>query len=413
MPKLALRLNGVVALAACMLSAFAHAEVLELEGTVKAVDASACTITIERKTPKGAKTLELEVNKKAGDLAGLKIGDAITLSYDPDLEIVTRLPGKASGPKDATFAVRRVELAVDDLGKVEVCVDTRREAKDPEKPEAGKVIKVSRVPNAQVTRSTNGVCHVVYDFSRVNDFSELKVEQKEQAKIDAQNERLLLTPIFKPDLPKPMQVHATTRFPRSFKLPLRIRLDLDAFNSGVLRIPINIGSGTLLMDLHGTDSPYKAAIGAISIGVRPDNKNWNDWIKPQVFEQNVSLDTDFRRAFQAPFSDVMKGGVSSVEINAIGSPIGIHRIELIGQIVPMLGVQFGSPDGKAVVRAVFEGGAAKAGVRPGDVVTGFNDKPVTGWKDVTARTTELNVGDTATLSLDRDGEKVQLSVVLD
>ena len=49
-----------------LLATSAHAEVLELEGTVKSVDAAARTLSVERKTPKGTKTLELEVTKKAG-----------------------------------------------------------------------------------------------------------------------------------------------------------------------------------------------------------------------------------------------------------------------------------------------------------------------------------------------------------
>jgi len=56
-----------------------------------AVDASARTITIERTTPKGTKTLELEVTKKAGDLGTVKAGDKISFSYDPDLEVVTKI----------------------------------------------------------------------------------------------------------------------------------------------------------------------------------------------------------------------------------------------------------------------------------------------------------------------------------
>ena len=71
--------------------AVAHAEVIDLKGTIKAVDTSARTIAIERKTPNGTKTLELEVTKKAGDLCTVKVGDTISLSYDPDLEVVTKL----------------------------------------------------------------------------------------------------------------------------------------------------------------------------------------------------------------------------------------------------------------------------------------------------------------------------------
>jgi len=55
---------GLLAFAGFWMAGSAPAEVLELEGTVKAVDSSARSITIERKTPKGTKTLELEVTKK-------------------------------------------------------------------------------------------------------------------------------------------------------------------------------------------------------------------------------------------------------------------------------------------------------------------------------------------------------------
>jgi Cu/Ag efflux protein CusF len=82
---------SAVSCALLLVCSAAHAEVIELEGTVKAVDVDARTISIERRTAKGTKTLELEVTKKAGDLSAVKAGDEISFSYDPDLEIVTRI----------------------------------------------------------------------------------------------------------------------------------------------------------------------------------------------------------------------------------------------------------------------------------------------------------------------------------
>jgi Cu/Ag efflux protein CusF len=92
------RIVRVVATAASLavaLFAFAsaYAEVIELEGVVKAVDAEDRSITIERKTAKGTKTLELEVAKKAGNLSAVKVGDSVSFSYDPSLEIVTGIGG--------------------------------------------------------------------------------------------------------------------------------------------------------------------------------------------------------------------------------------------------------------------------------------------------------------------------------
>lgn len=87
-----------------LMAASVFAEVIELEGTVKSVDAATRVITIERKTPSGTKTLELEVTKKAGDIASLNPGDEITFNYDPDLELVTRIGdgnGKTTQPQEA------------------------------------------------------------------------------------------------------------------------------------------------------------------------------------------------------------------------------------------------------------------------------------------------------------------------
>jgi hypothetical protein len=86
------------------LGAVAFAEVLELEGTVKAVDASARSISVVRKTPKGEKVLDLEVAKKAGDLSKVKAGESIRLTYDPDVEVVTgfSISGGVTGTGNAT-----------------------------------------------------------------------------------------------------------------------------------------------------------------------------------------------------------------------------------------------------------------------------------------------------------------------
>jgi uncharacterized protein (TIGR03067 family) len=69
----------------------AHAEIIELEGTVKSIDQDARAISITRKTPKGEKLLELEVAKNAGDISGFKEGDRISFAYNPDAEILTKI----------------------------------------------------------------------------------------------------------------------------------------------------------------------------------------------------------------------------------------------------------------------------------------------------------------------------------
>ena len=107
MLKHVLRLNGVVALAACMLAAFAHAEVLELEGTVKNIDPDARAISIVRKTPKGEKILDLEVAKNAGDIGSFKVGDRVSFAYNPDVEIISKIEKGMS--EDAAADLKAME----------------------------------------------------------------------------------------------------------------------------------------------------------------------------------------------------------------------------------------------------------------------------------------------------------------
>jgi len=82
---------AAVGLSLLLASHSAHAEVLELEGTIKSVDAEARSVTIVRKTPKGEKVLELEVAKNAGDLAVLKAGDRVSFAYNPDVDIISKI----------------------------------------------------------------------------------------------------------------------------------------------------------------------------------------------------------------------------------------------------------------------------------------------------------------------------------
>jgi len=75
----------------------ATADVLELEGTVKAIDAASRFITIVRKTPKGEKVMELEVATNAGDISGFKEGDPVAFTYNPDLEIISKIETTGQG----------------------------------------------------------------------------------------------------------------------------------------------------------------------------------------------------------------------------------------------------------------------------------------------------------------------------
>lgn len=79
----------------------------------------------------------------------------------------------------------------------------------------------------------------------------------------------------------------------------------------------------------------------------------------------------------------------------------------------VLGVSVDDSNGKVTVRSVVPGsGADKAGVKAGDVITAVDGNGVAAFADLQKALTGKNAGDSVTLSLDRNGAKVDLKVAL-
>jgi len=105
--------------AGCLLvfASLAHAEIIDLEGTVKSIDQDARSISVVRKTAKGEKTLDLEVAKKAGDLSEIDEGDRVAFSYDPALELITKIAEKGE-QADKSASAGKDDLARPFLDKL-------------------------------------------------------------------------------------------------------------------------------------------------------------------------------------------------------------------------------------------------------------------------------------------------------
>ncbi len=67
----------------------------------------------------------------------------------------------------------------------------------------------------------------------------------------------------------------------------------------------------------------------------------------------------------------------------------------------------------AYIAEVYEGtGAADAGLKVGDIITAINGKAITSTTDVTLDVREHEVGDTVTVTVNRNGESIDIPVVL-
>lgn len=80
---------------------------------------------------------------------------------------------------------------------------------------------------------------------------------------------------------------------------------------------------------------------------------------------------------------------------------------------PVIGISVSDADGVVTVEAVAAGsGAEAAGLEVGDVITAINGDEVTSGRALAATVSGLAVGDTVTLTVERDGESQDIEVTL-
>ncbi len=88
--------------------------------------------------------------------------------------------------------------------------------------------------------------------------------------------------------------------------------------------------------------------------------------------------------------------------------IGVEAQDLTPQIAQSLGIRAGA--GAVLVRLLRGGPADKAGLKPGDVVTGVEGKPVADTRDLIERTAEIKPGGQAEFTVQRSGGEVKVRV---
>ncbi|MBA2305749.1 MAG: trypsin-like peptidase domain-containing protein [Acidobacteria bacterium] len=91
-----------------------------------------------------------------------------------------------------------------------------------------------------------------------------------------------------------------------------------------------------------------------------------------------------------------------------GTILGITLQAMTTQIAE----QLGAPDARGVLvtRVVSRSQAAAAGLRPGDVILGFNDSTIEGASHILRLLSDTEIGSTATLAILRDGRRATVRV---
>lgn len=390
----------VLCLAWAFLYSSAYAEVIELEGTVKAVDADARTISIERKTAKGTKTLDLEVNKKAGDLSSVKVGDEISFSYDPDLELVTKLGGgeppadKAAGGATAC----RLRIVMGETGDTTVQVEPIEVASEGGKNERKNL--------------GDGVWQLTNYFASAKDLKlfESALGKPLNAEINGSKKTLVLAPKKSPGFDNPA---AQCVYPFRLRVPFEIELDVSTTaKEGWPFIQIYAMPRGSDMERPVFNFRTKSAL--------KEGMVFNAWSSKMgvkegsnlVEETPIDLKSKWEKSFRLPIPNIKSNDVYALTIGSVGPPADktfIYRIAVKGFPSPLLGLSLDQKgDVIFVNKSLPETLAAKAGAKVGDVIIGVNGtKPssVTNAVDLMAKT---GFGETCEIAIKRGNDDIRL-----
>lgn len=340
----------------------AIAEVIDLEGTVKAVDVSARTITIERKTPKGTKTLELEVTKKAGDLSSVKAGDTISFSYDPDLELVTKLGGGDAGEASTQNEVCRVTFSISETGDCRLRLE-------------------KSAPSTGVTeriKQPNGIWACKHCFASPSDVElfDSPFGPVVNVRVDNAQKRLC----FEAAPAKGFDRKASQiTYPTRMRVPFEVSIDLAAagkdFMFQINPMPTQIGQRQALVNIKSDDALKNQA--KVSVGsMTRDAQGKPTFDAPLMEEETISLGKPWEKQFRLPVPNVRNRDAYSLRLGALGdSPLSASSLTVTGVPLPALGIKLGEKNGVVFAENVVpESLAQQATLEAGDVLVAVRGK---------------------------------------
>ncbi len=396
--------KGFLFCVVAVLATVAHAEVLELEGTVKAVDATARTMTVERKTPKGTKTLELEVNRKAGDLSSVKVGDRITFSYDPDLELVTKLGGGGDTPSaiDQNPLCRiGFSVAADGTssGFIEelkaVSGDEGRPASDRKQAGGGLWTITHRFPDRASCElyqtSLTGKGAAATFMPRMN---AIELQPSEDVNGGWAN------------------LHS----PYRLRLPATVVVDVEAIDrKAYLTLALKTWPTNSEINVLSEDGFRTCDVSHLFVTFSKE-RNTPPKITRAYENDGVSLKAGCRYEVKPDptmsLQEVWFTGVSSfLGPKKACKGIRVKQISITARFAPMLGVGM-KQEGEAVtVEQVMPRSLAEAaGIKAGDHIVSVAGKPVSQWQRAMQLLAVTEMGETWEIEVERDGKKKTFSI---
>ncbi|MCE5302617.1 MAG: PDZ domain-containing protein [Planctomycetaceae bacterium] len=406
-----------VIVALLLVGTIARAETVEVDVTVKSVDVKSRAITVTYKTESGQKSIDLDVSRKAeitvngeaGTLDSVKPGQKAKVTYEKELQVVTKIDATGEGTAPGK-EVYRLTLQLSEFGDGKFRIE-----KTPNPPSddfQGTPFNLNRWPKTKAKKGKDGIIQLVHDFSNADDLQVL-LSQENNLSIDKDLGILAFAP--KPRPNSDQQEAAVALYGKRMRLPLTLVFDIVENNAGRFIIQVSDPSrkfGVLECSiLSGKDGgdPSKLIV-SWNESIADGKKNTTD-----LFTWNGGkIDQPIERTFRLPVPNAKIDQVFALlMVKGYGrGATKVSRLEVRGRLSPMFGLGMGEKNGMVFTHNIIPKGLVeKAGIQVGDVILAINGKKPQTMQEAVDMLSRVSIGDEVVFSIQRADETKELRVV--
>lgn len=355
------------------------ADPVTVEVTIQSANAEARQITVFYQTGSGQKTIDLDVSSKAeitlnGEKASFQsLGSGLkaTVEYHKDLAVVTKI--------DATGTIRRIDpvvrlkLQVGEFGDVVFSACKTNQA--PPDHFEGTVLAVPSLLDTKAWKGANGDVRLVHTFGDATEVKRL-AWQSSNVSIDREKKSL----VFKPR-DKTKKSMSTLSYFQRVRPPATIVIDVAQHDSGpfVVKLLDLTGKwGELYCEITAKKGRTPGRQFAIkALWVERDAQEQNPKISELFNVESTTLDEPCEQKFRFPVPNAKIDQALGIELGKAfdARPTAVARLEVRGQLIPILGIGLNQQGTVVFVKQMFPGGLAeRAGIKVGDILTEINAK---------------------------------------
>jgi hypothetical protein len=386
------------------------AAIVDVDVTIKSVDVKSREITVSYETDLGDKVIELDVSRKAkitvndkeSTLDNVIPGQKAKVSYEKELQIITKIDAKGTGTAVGP-EVCRFFLSISEFGDCVLKVEQTKSPISSATKFEGESMKLEHLPNTEILKASDGRYRITHSFEKLDQLSRVFLTVVNTVELDKHAGTVSFTPL-KKDV-------AEADYQRTVQFPAVICYD---------RLPMQIDSGLDLQVI--LEEPFSRL--GVNLGRGNDGKTFTGvyWIEKKDGKKEIptqilnampfDLKEGTERKFRLPLPN------ARIEENCLirlvargndGNKSELRHFMIQGQQHPLLRMGVAEKKELTYVTFLYPGGYAdKAGVKVGDVIESINDQQVKSMSDAIKLLHKVPLGDKSQIKIHRGDEQKEI-----